>query len=437
LAGFGSGDIADCLMYTFGIEGALPVAQILQNVGFSAFEIGYVLQTIFDHDLDGVSQVLHDLGFTMEHGSAALAALGAKAYPLYDILKTVWELHPIDARLRLVYLGYGEEDIFQVTIGDLAAQYAPQLRFDSGSRENSGRDSYPMSAQEYYNSVIDTYLYLTPHFPVLNPNGNSVNQQQVPTYWRAYRCYSGMPWSSEQIRIIYWWYYGYQDSCDGVSGAHHGDWERIMVTLSEDATMIGAVTYVQHSGHYTRLNVRGGFELIDGTHPVVYVGRANHGSYHNTQTAVQTCCYWEDHRDGQGPWLSTWLAPRIRLQPVEDGGEPWMDVLPGSFTWGYDGISTHPVTVSGEGDNPFTCLMNTCRGTDTWGCQTSGCFRSQCAVGDRDDGVFCRHCAAGWTDMGAHCAKGGSTHEMNVYSFEYLLPLDDWLLFYKSPFWYE
>ncbi len=229
-----------------------------------------------------------------------------------------------------------------------------------------------------------------------------------------------------QIRIFYWWYYGRQDSCDGTSGAHDGDWEHVMVTLSENTKLITAVTFFQHKAWYTRLAVRGGFELTEFTHPVVYVSRQAHGSY-DYKAYDQSCCYWADSRNGSGPHLSSWKN-LIRLQPASVGGEAWMDAdLAGGFQWGE--IWTHPM-----GEN-INCSLVTCRGLPIWGCTESGCWRSQCGVGDRDDGITCWHCATGYTDNGATCGKGWSVHGISTYGTEYKIPTSDKGLLYKNPDW--
>lgn len=64
-----------------------------------------------------------------------------------------------------------------------------------------------------------------------------------------------------------------------------------MVILSEDATRVAVVTYWQHAGWYTRIGGRDGFGIVDGTHPIVYAGLKNHGSYHNTENIAQSCCF--------------------------------------------------------------------------------------------------------------------------------------------------
>ena len=135
---------------------------------------------------------------------------------------------------------------------------------------------------------------------------------------------------------------------------HHGDWERILVTLSEDKSKIAAVTYFQHSGWYTRLAEGGdrdrapkagasykpGFTVFGNYHPVVYVGKQQHGSYHHEggtgSGGISFCGYFEDYRHNEGNQdlcLDTWK----NLVSLDEKAEPWMvrEALPDpKFKWG-------------------------------------------------------------------------------------------------------
>lgn len=136
--------------------------------------------------------------------------------------------------------------------------------------------------------------------------------------------------------------------------------------------------------------------------------------------------------------MNSWLGPVIPMLPAAEGGESWMNQdAAGTFAWGE--ISQHPMT-NPSGD----CSQLTCAGTTTWGCHESGCFRSQCEAGDRDDGVTtCWHCPSGYTDCGAYCAKGGAGNCINpfakhtsihTYNFRYHISESDWGLLYKMPY---
>jgi hypothetical protein len=308
---------------------------------------------------------------------------------------------------------------------ELIEKFAPQLRFDSGNWTCPGPDNYPMSAQTYYDSIV---VKGNPNIKYYNSNRNTVANNQVPTYWQATLC-------GKQVRIIYCWFYGYQFDADCVSGEHHGDWEHIMVILSEDKTRVVAVTYFQHSGWYTRIVARNGFGLYNGTHPVVFPGRTQHGSYHDTQTAVQTALYFDDHRDGGGPWLNSWLSPLIELQPSSTGGKLWMDAdLVGNFSWGHNGISTHPTK-----DYKPECAWMTCNGGPANFFGTNGCQKSQCEAGDRDTTFDCWHCQPGHVDWGLICVNDCwaypfcHSHGIKAYSIKHHISIIDAGLLYKVP----
>ncbi|MGA1842906.1 MAG: hypothetical protein ACMUIU_20000 [bacterium] len=385
----------------------------------------------------------------------------------------------------------------------LANQFAPQLRFDKAAA------TFPMSAQDYFNKVIETQLYKqklncevysksTPDENVNEcksrayynidrrsvrsgqypskvwqydklrwvPDGNYI---KIPTYFKIFTC-------GGQTRIVYWWFYGWQERCkpnffSGKVSYHHADWERVLVTLSEDKTRIAAVTYFQHSGWYTRLAEGGdrdrfagasyesGFERFKNIHPVVYVGKRQHGSYHNqggTGTeGISFCSYFEDYRHNEGKqdlWLNSWED----LVNLGNETEPWMareaDTDP-NFRWGActgDGgcsISQHPVKTSNDN---FFCSLDACKGLasiviDKTGVPAgaaisgtpSGCFESQCEYHDNQTGWTpahpgkCSHCPSGYTDMGAFCGKGGlkfwnwGTKKIHYYGLEYKLPQSD------------
>ena len=429
--GFPAEDVAGALLEAFGLD-ASAAAEALRAAGFGAAEIGGALVAVYGLDAAGVATALRDAGYSAaevaavlkdvlglgpEAAAQALAAAGYGAEDVYEALRSVFGLDEEAAWAIVEGLGYDEEEIFQLRAGILAVRFAPQLRFDSGSGTCPAADSYPMSAQEYFERRTQGETGR-----LSNGDAATVTGNLVPTYWKAFRC-------GNQYRLVYWWFYGYQYECDCVSGEHEGDWEHVMVVLSEDKTQIAAVTFFQHAGFYTRLGQRGGYGLVGGTHPVVYPGRNAHGSYHNTQSGAQTCCYWEDHRDGDGPWLDTWVAPLERMRPVAQGGEPWMDAdLAGTFSWG---VGTHP-TQSTSGN----CGQQTCAGTPTWGCHESGCFRSQCEVGDRDDGITCWHCPPGYTDWGFACTRcdcGCSTVSIETYGLRYTISMTDAGLMYKAP----
>lgn len=168
--------------------------------------------------------------------------------------------------------------------------------------------------------------------------------------------------------VMYWFFYGWQDYCSPGQGEHPADWERIVVKIVD--AQLDRVMYFQHQGQYTR--VPGNYSVYDGTHPVVYVGKNSHGSYHD-DGGSGTCCYYEDFRNPADPphHMKTWLnLQRLSLDP--DGPE-WMRY---SGTQYWDGL-TGPLHRSQDAD---LCNLQGCRGAWTPVCHTNGCMKSD--IGD-------------------------------------------------------
>lgn len=283
---------------------------------------------------------------------------------------------------------------------ELAQAFAPRLHFDGAA------PNFPMSAQQFRNngSTGDNKDYST------------IENNQVPTYYQIIRCGEvGQP--QKQVRIMYWWFYGHQDKCDGVSGDHNGDWENVMVTLAEADRRIAAVTYWIHGDHFTRLRERGGVDDLEGgpgstsgAHVVVHVGKTSHASYHE-QGGSGSCLLWEDwHNDGDRV-MNTWN----NLVNLDLSSEPWMVAeRANGGTWGNNGISTHP-TQEGPSCDMKAASSNTAE-------MAKG---TQCKLGDDDTGSGClRHCPSGSTNIGLFCAGASSSDWANrAYSYDYTLPV--------------
>lgn len=142
--------------------------------------------------------------------------------------------------------------------------------------ESVSADSLPILVENSLRYLSDQYLLETWYFdfPGENPRG----------WWHAYaRMRTGPdsarwaeptvyahPLMDDQGRVIlqYWYFYPFNDSM----GNHEGDWEHVNVVLSPDNSSIEEVHYFFHtrSVHLPRGKYRP--ELVDGTHPVVYVG---------------------------------------------------------------------------------------------------------------------------------------------------------------------
>ncbi|AGC46123.1 hypothetical protein MYSTI_04833 [Myxococcus stipitatus DSM 14675] len=297
-------------------------------------------------------------------------------------------------------------------------KFAPRLRFDG---EGHG---YPMSAQTYYETVIRAS---TPSAGMENVDVSTLGTGTLPTYFQEIQC-------GDQVRIKYWWFYGYQRVCDSFgNGSHHGDWENVVVTLSEDRSSIAAVTFTMHGKDYTRLAARGGFELENGSHPVVYVGKNSHAAFQNqggSGGSIDNCLPMEEYRNNTtGTRLDSWL----KLVRLEVGQESWMEAdWHGRFAkWGPNGgngVDNHPT------QKAPTCTMNAA----SWSADTPTWTRSQCKMGDRDDGTTCHsQCRSGYTDMGLTCTNWdiGSLHtyNQNLYGYDYEIPTTDLGLLRGDP----
>jgi hypothetical protein len=157
-----------------------------------------------------------------------------------------------------------------------------------------------------------------------NQDYTTLTNGEVPTYYRVSYHDDG------RARIAYWWFYGWQEECMDIScvgaedGAHHGDWEHILVTTTTDRAAIEYVTYFFHGDWYTRQI--GSFELV-GERPVVYVGKLAHGSYHSQDcsgfgagTPFQ-CCELADYRESiKEPLWET----HLNLVNLDGDSESWL-----------------------------------------------------------------------------------------------------------------
>jgi hypothetical protein len=309
---------------------ALDAAAILEELGFDAVEAGWALHLVygFEGDAVGLAQALKEAGY--------------EAAEVYDMLAEIFELDASDGLAVLVAAGFTEEEALGGVRVGLARKFAPQLRFHSGARH------FPMSAEVYFKEVIESGYFMNPtcdssrcekpHTLVASWSGyqdpHMSNQDpstladpkknNIPMYFKMHSC-------GEQIRIAYWWFIGHQDECGTAyvhlvddafaSSNHHGDWERVMVILSENAKQVAAVVYNQHGGHYTRLGGgSGGAKLVEDTHPVVYAGELTTGR----KGQLNSCYYYGDKR-GDAHRLNGW-EHLVSLHPTGNQyAESWME----------------------------------------------------------------------------------------------------------------
>lgn len=280
-------------------------------------------------------------------------------------------------------------------------RFAPRLRFDGATPD------YPMSAEPFWEQAVAVAQTQR----IDNTDYGLVTANRVPTYYQTIQC-------GNQLRIRYWWFYGYQSACDAFGdGTHNGDWESITLLLSEDQSSIAAIQFEAHGNHYTRLAARGGFDVEEGTHPVVYPGKTSHASYYG-QGGSGTCLYWEDYRNN---WSGNHLDGWMNLLSLQVDSEPWMRAdRAGGFSWGTNGVSRHPT------QDPPTCAANAA----DWSLLDDAWRHSQCKRGDRDDGTQCHvQCRPGYTDMGYTCTNWSwwswDTYTQSLYHYDWLLPTSD------------
>ncbi len=313
----------------------------------------------------------------------------------------------------------------------IATKYAPELRLDRAS------EGYPMSAQPFYEIMKS---YTGGYFRVENNFKASLSTGTTPTYYQ-FRQFGN------QVRIHYWWFYGYQNPCFTDLGSHNGDWEHVMVTLNEAQSAIAAVTYYQHGDSYTRIagprdapctpdgtgRCAGshGFPS-DGTHPIVYSGKIAHGSFHDSNSigagTFDACAYYGDYRNpsSSADYLQSWS----KLINLDGSEEAWIaDDRTATWTWGPDGISNHPT------QHPPTGTENACSGSPTFAVASAGCYQSECLAGDDQASEDCiKECKPGYTNVGLTCNTGkwpwewkiyGRLTGGNLYNYNYQLPHGD------------
>jgi len=190
--------------------------------------------------------------------------------------------------------------------------------------------------------------------------------------------------------IMYWMFYGWQSQCAvlGIfpAGRHHGDWERIVAKI-EDGEMT-RVMFFQHSGWCTKI-VGGQHPILHdgshggkpGVHPVVYVGKKSHASYHFAGGGpdIWECHYWRDYRNpGSNPKHMHTELNLVRLR-FDGSGPEWMTYNGGWADWEFGTSDKGPFGPISQG-NPPRCNMPGCYGWDEHcnniGDDQQGCFPS-------------------------------------------------------------
>lgn len=239
-------------------------------------------------------------------------------------------------------------------------------------------------------SELDTVVYLAAHAQVYKNSENGTSESEgawafgprIVEKGNWATCFSiDIDIIAKTEYVMYWFFYGWQDYCSPGIGAHHADWERVVVKVVNG--MLDRVMYFQHSGWYTR--EPGNYEVV-GTHPLVYVGKNNHGSYHD-DGGTGTCCYFEDFRK-PGPWgtslkMMTWL--NLNELTSDENSPEWMKYR---GEWGGENMDNGIWSPLSQAFCDDLCNIPGCKGNDDWpGCVVGdicGCFKSD--IGD--DEIF-------------------------------------------------
>lgn len=349
--GHGAMDVARILADDYGLS-ARGTVQILSAEGYDKVDIGRVLRDLFKASPEESAQILKDLCYSAADTAEIFKALGDPVQVIYDVLKSVYGLSDREIEVIFDSIGFDENDYIDITAHDTVLRFAPVLYFDRAMK------GFPMSADDYFRNMLtpaanggdNTITWTTPwNGPPQNPaegiisvcgrdecnNGMSNGSfpklliGEVPTYYKAVSDIHAD--NTGRLRIAYWWFYGFQFHCNGFDigddGAHHGDWEHVVVTTDPERSRAEYVTYYFHSFHYTRKD--GGIPLHPGTErPVAYVGKLGHGSYHSNEISgwmVGTphhCCEYADYRNPVSG--SVWSNVQDNLVSLRGNAESWL-----------------------------------------------------------------------------------------------------------------
>jgi hypothetical protein len=225
----------------------------------------------------------------------------------------------------------------------LAAQYAPRLRFDQETTTGSGAQSkcFPSDPGTYFTQRAQGASAIS----LCNKDYATIANNLVPTYYIADQV------GTNAVIIRYWYFYAWQSTCFASLGSHEADWESMAVLIIDG--QLRRVAFFQHGGWYSR--EPGAFELTGGTHPVGYVGKNAHGTYHD-DGGSGGCLYFEDFRNpgGNDYHMDTWnnLVALARGDELPD----WMNCH-GSDC--FDGVG-HPIEQTGDVRSMGGCGKDGC-----------------------------------------------------------------------------
>ncbi|PJZ43014.1 hypothetical protein CH370_00840 [Leptospira kmetyi] len=227
-------------------------------------------------------------------------------------------------------------------LDSLAHQFAPRLRFDQEFGTGSGDQSkcFPSDAGTYYQQ---RQLGADP-ISLCNKNYSTIQNNQVPIYYMASQV------GTNSVLIRYWFFYAWQSTCFLSAGSHSADWESVAVLVVGGQPK--RVAFYQHGGWYAK--ELGSFETT-GNHPIAYVGKNAHGSFHDSGGSGG-CLYFEDFRNtGNNDYhMDTWN--NLVLLQRGNSFPAWMNCT-GSGC--FDGIG-HPIEQTGSLPSMGGCGKDGC-----------------------------------------------------------------------------
>lgn len=161
-----------------------------------------------------------------------------------------------------------------------AQQYAPLIWFDRSSPD------YPTSVEVIWANTNESSIVCGGQLTLANDDAPT--SMNFPTYYDV----QVHPNDANRIFIEYWWGYKRQGNCIGSTGGHDYDWEHMVIQFNKSTQKVISTTYFQHAGWYTKAGT--------ATPVVGYVGKIQHGMYHNKRTTTlvgYSCSYWGDYRN--------------------------------------------------------------------------------------------------------------------------------------------
>jgi len=241
---------------------------------------------------------------------------------------------------------------------DIAVQFAPRFRFDAQQGDTLDK-CLPSSAADYYALRKNGFTGR-----ICNMDYITILDGRIPAYYEAQQC-------GDNYYFSYYLFFGYEDSCPlGESGAD-ADWTRVDVKVTNNGTNLDRVVFYQKvekksDGWYTKS--RGHYETYGDTHPIAYIGRLRHGSYHDAG-GTSTCCYFEDTRNPGSPdkHIDTennlvWIRNDPETNPPE-----WMTNNDG-YIWNGETLPSF--------DSANLCSLSGCKGIYLQVCETCGCIKT-------------------------------------------------------------